>query len=121
MTRIAGITREDIKTFTTGDCYILAETISEQTGWPECAFATDWFPQGSVHAFVKCPDGKYLDIEGRHSRVELEDRWGYCDITENPDFSGWSGFGNWERAKEIAPVLIRFAEDDMFPGQLTLW
>src|SRR6185437_10821735 len=88
------ITEDDVDLFTRGGCLVLAEMISEQTGWPICALNTvDEPDEPDVHAFVRAPDGLYLDIEGKHTGEELMGRyscWSPTGITQyDPeDFPG---------------------------------
>ncbi len=66
--------------FTCGDCHLLANAINELTGWSVCTFLSSDEPE--THAFVKMPDGRYLDIEGASSGWELLDRWRETEIRE---------------------------------------
>jgi hypothetical protein len=65
------ITSRDKRTFTRGACWILAEEISHVTGWEIREFEGDV----RAHAFVRIPDGRYMDIEGIHTGREMLDRW----------------------------------------------
>lgn len=63
--------------FTCGDCHILARAIHRVTGWPMATFS---FKSGKerlpdTHAFVRLPDGRYLDIEGVRTADEMYERW----------------------------------------------
>lgn len=68
------ITAADIERFTRGDCHILASEIARVTGWTLCAFAYE-DREPDLHAFVRCPDGTYLDIEGRWPEEALLAHW----------------------------------------------
>ena len=71
----AEITPQDTEDFTTGACSLLAEAVHDVTGW-ELACFWDGF-RACGHAFVKMPDGRYLDITGVHTHQEmLDSRWG---------------------------------------------
>lgn len=67
---VKGFDRVD---FTAGECHLLARAIHRKTGWPVCAFIDRGF--FDHHAFVRMPDGRYLDVEGVHSERELRKRW----------------------------------------------
>jgi hypothetical protein len=104
------ITNDDIEVYTEGDCFVLAQAVHEITGWPMCAFSYDNTPD--LHAFVMTPDGKYLDIEGKHTPKQLRKKW-QCGLDINEytvdEFKLW-GEPNYdiggERARELAQHLI---------------
>jgi hypothetical protein len=62
-----------LERFTEGDCHILAVRIHRLTGWPLATFADDGFPH--THCFVQCPDGEYLDVEGKRPEAAFRDAW----------------------------------------------
>jgi hypothetical protein len=70
--RVVG-TEYDEEIFTCGDCHYLARAISRITGWPMVAFMDDGRP--NIHAMVKMPDGRMLDIYGPHSTRTARRRW----------------------------------------------
>jgi hypothetical protein len=117
------ISDDDIHTFTKGACYILADVISEMTGWPRCGFeAFSGYFTG--HAFVRMPDGRYLDVLGIQAEDEIRKRYPWhanrkiitCPGTPEGD----SRWGMWqlpwsftedewfyhERARQIAPEIL---------------
>ena len=103
------ITENDEAMFTRGGCLVLADLISEATGWPVCSLTTEDEPDGpDIHAFVRTPDGKYLDIEGVHTEEEMLDRWVRWDpiSIEEYDLSqfdySWAQRGeSWTRDYEV--------------------
>lgn len=70
------ITSQDVEDFTCGGCSLLAEAIHDAVPEYELAcFIAGGHPCG--HAFVKLPDGRYLDITGVHTHREmLDSHWG---------------------------------------------
>lgn len=94
------ITQRDITIFTEGDCHTLAMAIHRHTGWPVHAFIRD-NGEADVHAFVKMPDGMYLDVLGVKSEKQMWESWGFWlhsyvrwEIGEVEDFrefedNGW--------------------------------
>lgn len=113
------ITEDDVNLFTRGGCLVLAEMISEQTGLPICSLNTDEYPdEPDVHAFVRLPDGLYLDIEGKHTEDEmmaLYAPWKPLRVEryDPSDFDrSWSQRGEpWsreyeQRGEEILPELL---------------
>jgi len=110
--------------FTQGSCHQLAIAIHKETDWPVCAFKDNWSGSWDVHAVVKTPGGRYLDIEGLHTRNSLFRKWiredstfsdsGYgLQVVKNPEkaLADWD-FGNpyfdsMARAKELVPVLLK--------------
>jgi len=69
------ITPQDVKDFTSGGCSLLAEAI--HAARPEYVLACFWAGRPCGHAFVKLPDGRYLDITGVHTHREMLDSgWG---------------------------------------------
>ena len=107
--------RTDEERFTRGACFILAEVINDQTGWPICAFWNESEEEIDYHVFVQKPDGNYLDIRGSQTRQELLEWWGpgkviVHDIDPLELFDWTCPFDHqesYERAIQIAPDLIR--------------
>lgn len=112
------ITEKDVLNFTKGACWILAEEISAVTGWDIVAFYDTVFGFMAKHVFVRTHDGKYLDIEGKHSEGEMLERWecesGY-DIRKirardqrrcSLPFSMGDQAPYRERARELVPHLV---------------
>lgn len=115
-------TDDDIHRFTEGDCHVLAQVLSQLTGWGVWAFDIDGQPD--YHAFVRTPARYILDIEGLHrdvvafkknwswmcgdddaltfprlrrtSHAECAEHWGHTEMFP----------GSWERARELAPGLL---------------
>lgn len=52
-----------------GNCALLAITLHDLTGWPLLLLDAD--PQGWVHAAVRAPDGRLLDIGGPDTAEDL--------------------------------------------------
>jgi hypothetical protein len=52
-----------------GNCALLAITLHDLTGWPLLLLDAD--PQGWVHAAVRAPDGRVLDIGGPDGAEDL--------------------------------------------------
>lgn len=66
----------DEDTYTGSMCYQLANELHQATGWPVVVVGDG--PQGSVgwvHAGVRRPDGKIVDVRGAHDEVEWIDQW----------------------------------------------
>lgn len=105
-----------ITRFTEGDCHILAKHLSEQSGWPMCAFGIPGRIKLDRHAFVRRPDGKILDVQGLCTEQAFRKRWGcprdHWTINEATwsEFHGWNheGWfdGSHERAEELAKELL---------------
>lgn len=63
--------------FTLKWCHVLADSLHERTGWPVVVVGDG--PSGRVgwvHAGVRMPDGRILDVEGAHHPWEWLDEWG---------------------------------------------
>lgn len=117
------ITPDDEYQFTHGGCLVLAKMISEQTGWPLCALLTRYYgEEPDIHAFVRTPDGRYLDVEGLHDEAAMlaeYSQWQPCGIGEFypedfdeswPQESNYYGRQYEQRGAEIAPELIKLAQ-----------
>jgi hypothetical protein len=76
--RSLSITDEEIRFFSEGDCWMLAEALWVSTGWTLVAVAAceeepvenpspevDW-----IHLAVRTPDGRIVDIRGAHVDVD---------------------------------------------------
>lgn len=107
------ITDADVLTFTEGSCYQLAAAIREATGWPMYAFWNQRDQQFDDHAFVKTPNGKFLDVKGEHTRKEMHNDWTPNRIKKVPkcyDLSEWDDlnpyFDSMDRAREIVPQVL---------------
>ena len=85
--------------FTLGDCDILANAISERTGWPVIYF--EGYRGG--HAVVQLPDGRYLDVGGIQTRAELDEVWDFPDETEPWEL--------WCDYRDLDDELYRTAEE----------
>lgn len=64
----------DITRFTEGDCHVLAFRLHRVTGWTLATFG--FGSQPVSHAFVICPDGDALDVEGKRPMAEFLRKWG---------------------------------------------
>lgn len=109
--------------FTAGDCGILARAIHKRTGWPICTF-TDYLGRPDRHAFVKRPDGVFLDVEGIADEVEMRLRWhaqelalqefnSYKELTDKDPRWVPTIFGNYSylRAHHLAGKLVEQHQD----------
>lgn len=118
------VTKLDRERFSYGDCHFLARAISRLTGLPICTFM--WNGEPETHAFVRLPDGRYLDVEGASTAAELRSRW------ENPDLPireiSWRtlrrrwdappvyGEYSYRRAKTIAALLVNRHAPELLPA-----
>jgi hypothetical protein len=108
------ITSADIERFTEGDCHIMAWAIHKETGWPIYTFWDG--DEHWMHAFVKMPNGKIIDVEGVTTLRTFKKKWSkygndpikrieWKDLRES-----WGGpsYGNYSysRAKKIARYLL---------------
>lgn len=114
------ITDQDKYDYTHGACWVLANAISDATGWQRC-----WTYPEPEHVFVRTPDGDYLDIEGRWSEDEMIEKysspWGYvdsiADVPDNDDLSNHEWFFGWgkryqDRARELVPEVLALPKVD---------
>ncbi len=71
-----------IERYTRGQCWLLAMALTARTGWP--AFERTFHYPGLgqyEHAYVRVPDGRWLDAEGVHPETFADespmnlDRW----------------------------------------------
>lgn len=110
------ITEKDIYDFTRGACWILAEEISRVTGWEIRVFYPPY-----PHAFVRTPDGKYLDIEGLRSGGELMGDYGRSSNFQFRKYAeGFFGLPRdfmpedyyRERARQLVPELLEMVKGE---------
>jgi hypothetical protein len=113
-------TELDEERFTCGDCHYLARALHLLTGWPIVAFQDSW-GRPDVHAMVKMPNGKLLDIYGPQSVRTARRHWCHFRRARGrpiKEFSwsifreeGWNspsyGEYTYRRAKIIAQRLLR--------------
>lgn len=125
-----GVTEADDALFTGGQCQVLADAISAETGW-EVVVLSDG-PDGVVgwvHAGVRTPSGTIVDVRGEHDefhwldqRAEVADAYGEehddydgGDIAVHPGTDhGWLDDGYpeepdpqvWVRAQEVAQLVL---------------
>lgn len=75
-----------IERYTEGDCWVLMKRLHRVSGWPCAAFYCrdgDGEIEASVHGFVQCPNGKYLDVEGVWTAAEMTEKYSeYSDEFE---------------------------------------
>lgn len=64
-------TEDHLVRFTEGGCMILAQLLHELTGWQFCSFWCPDFEEPNDHAFVRVPDGRYMDVHGIQTEDEL--------------------------------------------------
>jgi hypothetical protein len=103
----------DVKEFTQGSCYQLAEVINEATGWPIYAFWDEYTRDYDMHMFVRTPRGTFLDVLGEHTRYQMLHDWDEKHIRKVKkgfnlhiwDF-GNPYFDSTQRAREIMPWLL---------------
>lgn len=97
--------------FTEGDCHILARAIHEATGWPMATFVSE-DGEPDLHAFVKLPNGRFLDIEGISTEMDMYTRWMPCrrqialwhSVEELFDAApNWIEWIEWPSSPKIAP------------------
>lgn len=65
-----------IEVFTSAECWVLAYYLHRIGGWHVCVLAADdqdWYWE---HVVVQIGDDSFLDVEGVHTRAQLEERWG---------------------------------------------
>lgn len=101
--------------FTCGDCHILALRLHRLTGWDLCTFA-DEDEEPRLHAFVRLPDGRILDVNGVQTETEFRAHWQADDqiVSWTPAAlraSTWfcpPTFGNYsyQKARVIADRLL---------------
>lgn len=117
------ITNDDIVNFTQGNCHELALAINEITGWPIYTFYDPDEDLGDLHAFVQCPRGTYVDVQGEKSTQLMYDHWTgwYPDyeirqLMNHDEFieQGWGDFQDAEyarmtrrRAKLVAEHIVK--------------
>ena len=81
---IEGITLEDIKRYTMGECWLLAETLNRKTDWPILIIAVSekFRERRYSHAGILHPSGLWLDICGLNSIEKVFEEYGdlYLDM-----------------------------------------
>jgi hypothetical protein len=63
----------DREQFSEGYCHELALVLHARTGWELWTCVEPGL--GGVHALVKLPDGRFLDIEGARSAAQVHEDW----------------------------------------------
>lgn len=98
------ITDDDIVNFTQGNCHELALALNAITGWPIYTFIDPDDGRGDLHAFVQCPRGTFVDVQGEKSQTLM--------------FETWLGDGDCYSGYDIA--LLR-NHDEFIEQQWGLW
>lgn len=121
------ITEKDVEQYTCGDCHILALSIHKRTGWPVCALEDEdgW---ANYHAFVKMPDGRFMDVRGPQTKVEIMQQWlewypeGVMEVTNLREFKDWHLFPDKDserRSKRRANAIARFLLETFAPEAIS--
>jgi hypothetical protein len=108
------ITPDDVHRFTQGDCHIFARALNKATGWPIHTFRS--WGGTDMHAFVRAPDGRCVDIQGFTRVTAFKCRWGLRNIApidwkDLRDEWGGPNFGDhsYRRAKQLVPLVLEQA------------
>ena len=66
--------------FSNGYCHELALELNRRTGWElwACVERSADFSSCGVHALVRLPDGRFLDVFGSQAASEVHKRWPRC-------------------------------------------
>ena len=90
------ITEQDVERYTQGACDALAFTVSQRTGWPVvlCGDGPGGV-MGWVHAAVRRPDGRILDVEGLWDEMGWVMHWGEQADGMGHDLDGYDGDDVW--------------------------
>lgn len=83
--------------YTEGDCGLLVLAISQRTGWRQRWLEGSW----GCHAVIELPDGRFLDVTGTSTWLELDDNWG--EPEDGPP---------WEGDPESCPLTYRPVDDE---------
>jgi hypothetical protein len=90
--------------FTQGLCHELALEINRRTDWPLWAcIEDDGFERRGVHALVRLPDGRFLDVRGLQDKDEVRSHW------KRPQLRRVSAgyFKDWWHYEEINRARVR--------------
>ena len=92
----AAITEQDVERFTEGACDALAFAIAERTGWPVvlCGDGPGGV-MGWVHAAVRRPDGRILDVQGLWDESAWVSCWAEIADAYGNDLDGYDGDDVW--------------------------
>lgn len=89
---IDGIDPQAYERFMYGDCWLLAERISRETGFPVVALSEDG-DTPAEHAAVLTPDDRLLDVDGVHSMDEFFALYDHdemeFELVDCPQDPGW--------------------------------
>lgn len=117
-----------VQAFTYGDCWALAEAMSQQSGYP--VVSVSGAERGWVHAGVLLPSGEVLDAEGVHAPETWKQVWADKQQTSFiPLFGGSFVLREWS-AKEwsqviddsgLYPVFALSLEVDLYAAELLSW
>jgi hypothetical protein len=103
------ITNDDTVNFTQGNCHELALAINAITGWPIYTFYDPDEDLADLHAFVQCPRGTFVDVQGEKCRQSMYDAWTgwYPDyeireLMNHDEFTeqGWGLYSSAHEARE---------------------
>lgn len=102
----------DAARFTQGDCHILARALHIRTGWP-IGVTVERDGKWHGHAFIVCPDGRALDVNGLSDPDHLTDeydgyRWVETDWATLRSVWGGADWGrhSYRRAVIVAERLL---------------
>lgn len=110
-----------VEFFAHGYCVLLAVAMHERSGWPLVAFKrrmTDGSIYPHAHMVVEAPDGKFLDIYGTRSYLDIREEYGevWSELTtvEKATQAGSIHPKGW--ASNIPPIVaevIRYFADQL--------
>jgi hypothetical protein len=122
------LTSAEVQAFTYGDCWALAEAMSQQSDYP--VVSVSGVERGWVHAGVLLPSGEVLDAEGVHDAQTWKQVWAdKQQASLVPLFGGsfvlreWS-VKDWSQAIDesgLYPVFALSLEVDKYAAELLSW
>jgi hypothetical protein len=122
------LTSAEVQAFTYGDCWALAEAMSQQSEYP--VVSVSGAERGWVHAGVLLPSGEVLDAEGIHDVQTWRQVWAEKQQASLvPLFGGsfvlreWS-VKDWSQVIDesgLYPVFALSLEVDKYAAELLSW
>jgi hypothetical protein len=122
------LTSAEVQAFTYGDCWALAEAMSQQSEYP--VVSVSGAERGWVHAGVLLPSGEVLDAEGIHDAQTWRQVWAEKQQASLvPLFGGsfvlreWS-VKDWSQVIDesgLYPVFALSLEVDKYAAELLSW